>query len=114
MRAAFLSVAAAVALAVSAGAADARPPAYHGGHHAYYGGHHGYYGGYGGGYRGGFYRPAYYPSYDGGYGYTSGFGLSIGGPQLGITLGSGGVYPYSGFGGCYSPYSGGYYSPWGW
>jgi hypothetical protein len=88
MKTAFLSLVAAAALAVSAGSADARPPAYHGGHQVYSGNYHrGYYGGYRGGYYGGYrgyyggyrgyyggyasyYRPYYYGGY-GGYGYSN-------------------------------------------
>ena len=115
MRAAIFSLAAAAALAVTAGSADARPPAHHGGYS------HGHTGAYRSGYGGfGYTRPAYsYPRYGYGYpgyysGYNSGFGLTIGGPRLGISIGN--VYPSYGYGGYYSPYygSGFGYSPWGW
>ena len=94
MKSAFLSLVAAAALSVSAGTADARPPAAHhvGVSHSYSNGgnyNRGYYGGYRGNYR------PYYGSYYGGWGgYYPGYGL-----------GSGSVYPSYG----YSPY----YRNWG-
>ena len=104
MRFAILSLVAAGALAVSAGVADARPPAYRGGHH-----HNHYHGGYNS-----FARPYY-------SGYNSGFGLTIGGPRGVISIGSGTVYPSYGYNNFYRPYYGGYGygrpyygSPWRW
>lgn len=107
MRFAILSLIAAGALAVSAGAADARPPGYRGGNY-----HNNYYSGY----RGGYAHPSYYR----GYSYpSSGFGVTIGGPRGGFSFGSGSVYPSYGYGYYGRPYYGGYGyrgygSPWRW
>lgn len=105
MRFAILSLVAAGALAVSAGVADARPPARLYGHNH----HHHSYGGYN-------YSRPYYS------GYNSGFGLTIGGPRGIISIGSGNAYPSYGYGGFARPYYGGYNygynrgygSPWRW
>ncbi|QJW96597.1 hypothetical protein [Frigoriglobus tundricola] len=64
MRTALLSLAAAAALAVSAGSADARPPAHRGGGHAVY---HGAYHRHGDWGHPGYYRSYNYPPYWHGY-----------------------------------------------
>jgi hypothetical protein len=102
MKAAILSLVTVAALAASPGTADARPPHYYGGNY-----HHGYYGNYNRPYYSGYYRP-----YSGGWGYNSGFGLNIVRPGgFGISIGTGGVYPYYG-----GYYGGSYYRPYyrGW
>jgi hypothetical protein len=109
MKFAILSLAAAGALTFSAGSALAGPPGhYHGGH--YHGGynsfhpigphldyHRGHYH-----YHDGFYRSAplvpVYPSYSYPI-YGSGFGATR--PGFSITIGSGGVPYYGGYGGYY-------------
>lgn len=99
MKFAVLSIAAAAALAISAGSASAHPPGYY---KPYYGGPV-------------IIRPApvvvapVYPSYvypsPGFYNYGSGFGLTINQPGFNFSIGNG-VTPFYNYGG-YSPY--GYY-----
>ncbi|MFM8272825.1 MAG: hypothetical protein ACKODX_10890 [Gemmata sp.] len=100
MKFAILSLVAAGGLALSAGSASAQY--YHGGYN------HGHC-------QGGFYGVApvvpvvpAYPVYS--YpGYSSGFGLTIGGSRGVISIGSGSVYPSYGYGGYYAqPYYSGY------
>lgn len=113
MKFAILSLAAAGALALTSGSAQAHPPGY--GPSFYRGG------GFGGPsfYRGGFYNPGW-----------SGTNITIGTPRgFGINIGSGGFYNpgwnrsyyggwnrpyYGGWGGGYRPYYGGYGRGWGW
>ena len=103
MKFAVLSLAACAALAFSVGTASAQPRGHHHGYSHNHGYHHhnSYYRGYGG------YRGYGYPSY--GYGYNSGFGLNIIRPGFNLSIGN--AYPYSGYGGFYSPYR---YGGWGW
>lgn len=122
MKFAILSLAAAGALAISAGSASAGPPGHHhggysyghprGSHLDYHNGHYHYHNGY---YRSAPLVPVYpsygYPNF--GYGYNSGFGLNMARPGFSISIGSGTVAPYYNYGGRYSPYSGGgFYRRW--